>query len=86
MRTSPRRSCDLELIFTMLGEAATTEIARNRDALGFDENKVAAKDGGDVAGNARRQLKTKSGKKVPTEQNYLGGKSAAALPSANERE
>ena len=77
---------DLELIFTMLGEAATTEIARNRDALGFDENKVAAKDGGDVAGNARKQLETKSGKKVATEQNYLEGKPTPVLPPADENE
>src|SRR5207248_5989642 len=41
---------DLELIFTMLGEAATTEIARNRDARGMNQNQVAAQDGGIVAG------------------------------------
>lgn len=34
---------DLELIFSMLGEAATTEIARNRDAQGFTQNKPAAR-------------------------------------------
>jgi DNA-damage-inducible protein D len=62
---------DLELIFTMLGEAATTEIARNRDAQGFIPNKVAARDGGSVAGNARRQLEAKSGRKVVTRRNYL---------------
>ena len=62
---------DLELIFTMLGEAATTEIARNRDAQGFVPNKVAAHDGGTIAGNARRQLEHKSGKKVVTRRNYL---------------
>ena len=45
---------DLELIFTMLGEAATTEIARERDADGFDENREVAREGGNVAGNARR--------------------------------
>jgi hypothetical protein len=33
---------DLELIFTMLGEASTTEIARNKNAQGFKENKTAA--------------------------------------------
>jgi len=40
---------DLELIFTMLGEAATTEIARNKDAQGFVPNKRAAQEGGTVA-------------------------------------
>lgn len=62
---------DLELIFSMLGEAATTEIARNIDAQGFPENKQAARDGGGVAGNARRELEKKSGRKVVTRENYL---------------
>jgi DNA-damage-inducible protein D len=62
---------DLELIFSMLGEASTTEIARNRDAQGFPRNKQAARDGGNVAGNARRELETKSGRKVVTSENYL---------------
>jgi hypothetical protein len=55
----------------MLGEAATTEIARNRDAQGFPQNKHAANAGGKVAGNARRELETKSGRKVVTSENYL---------------
>ena len=63
---------DLELIFSMLGEAATTEIARNKDAQGFPENKRAARDGGTVAGSARRDLEKKSGRKVVTRENYLG--------------
>ncbi|NQU41348.1 MAG: phage antirepressor protein [Lentisphaerae bacterium] len=62
---------DLELIFSMLGEAATTEITRTRDAQEFDENKVAAHDGGKVAGNARRELEKKSGRKVVSRENYL---------------
>ena len=62
---------DLELIFSMLGEAATTEITRNRDAQGMLSNQVAAHDGGKVAGNARRELEKQSGKKVVTSENYL---------------
>lgn len=62
---------DLELIFTMLGEASTTEIAENKDAQGFNENKQAAKDGGSVAGKARIDLEKKSGKKVSTKDNFL---------------
>lgn len=61
---------DLELIFTMLGEASTTEIARNTDALGFPKNKQAAREGGKVAGNARKELEKKSGRKVSTQENY----------------
>jgi hypothetical protein len=47
---------DLELIFTMLGEASTTEIARNKNAQGFNENKKVAKEGGTIAGNARTRV------------------------------
>ncbi len=62
---------DLELIFTMLGEASTTEIAKNKNAQGFFENKLAAREGGNVAGKARKDLEKKSGKKVSTKENYL---------------
>ena len=62
---------DLEIIFSMLGEASTVEIARNKDAQGYDENKEAAKKGGSVAGRARKDLEKKSGKKVVSKQNYL---------------
>jgi DNA-damage-inducible protein D len=62
---------DLELIFSMLGEAATTEIARNKDAQGFNPNKRAAHEGGTVAGNARRELEQRSGRRVITSENYL---------------
>ncbi len=62
---------DLELIFSMLGEASTTEIAKNRDTKGFIENKVATQKGGTIAGEARQKLEKESGKKVSTKQNYL---------------
>ncbi len=71
---------DLALIFTMLGEAATTEIARNKDAWGFGPNQSAAREGGTVAGNARRQLETKSGRKVVKKKNYLTNKPKPSLP------
>jgi DNA-damage-inducible protein D len=62
---------DLELIFSMLGEAATTEITRVDDARGFKESKRAARKGGDVAGKARKDLEQKTRKKVVTPENYL---------------
>jgi DNA-damage-inducible protein D len=61
---------DLELIFSMLGEASTKEIAVNKDAQGFFENKQAAIEGGAVAGNARKELERKSGKRVISKENY----------------
>ena len=62
---------DLELIFTMLGEAATTRITKTKDVQGFPENIIAAKQGGEVAGNARRELEEKTGESVLLEDNYL---------------
>jgi hypothetical protein len=61
----------LELIFTMLGEASTTKITRGKDAQGFPENKDAAKKGGKIAGDARKNLEIESGGKVVTPENYL---------------
>ena len=62
---------DLELIFTMLGEAGTTEIAKRKDAQGFKQNQTAAREGGAVAGNARKELEAKTGVPVVSRQNYL---------------
>ncbi len=62
---------DLELIFSMLGEAATTEIARKQDTQGFGENKIAARKGGRIAGDARKKLEIETGDQVVTSENYL---------------
>ena len=61
---------DLELIFTMLGEASTTEIAKRKDAKGFSENEKVSIEGGTVAGNARKELEKRTGAKVSTKVNY----------------
>ena len=70
---------DLELIFTMLGEASTTEIARRNDALGFVENRTSAKQGGTIAGNARKALEAKTGQPVVSKDNYLPASATPAL-------
>lgn len=62
---------DLELIFSMLGEASTTEIVKTQNPKGFLQNKKAARQGGAVAGNARRELESRTGKKVISRENYL---------------
>lgn len=69
---------DLELIFTMLGEAGTTEIVKRKDAKGFDDNRTAAKEGGTVAGNARKELEAKTGVSVVSRQNYLASHEATS--------
>ncbi len=62
---------DWELIFTMFGEKATTDITRTRDAQGFNESKLAARRGGEIAHNARRELETETGEQVVSKENYL---------------
>ena len=62
---------DLELIFSMLGEASTTEIVRTKNPRGFDSNKRVARQGGNIAGTARRALEKETGRKVVSEENYL---------------
>ncbi|OQX18084.1 MAG: phage antirepressor protein [Candidatus Altiarchaeales archaeon A3] len=61
---------DLELIFTMLGEASTTEIIRSDNSEWFEGCIESAKDGGKIAGNARQELENRTGKKVVSSDNY----------------
>ena len=62
---------DLELIFTMLGERVSTEITIKEDKQGFTEVEDAAKRGGRVAGNARKDTEKELGKSVTSRKNYL---------------
>ncbi|MCK5833067.1 Bro-N domain-containing protein [bacterium] len=71
---------DLELIFSMLGEASTTQITNTEDPEGFDENKQVARRGGNVAGVARKKLEEETGKPVVTGENYLDSGENTALP------
>jgi DNA-damage-inducible protein D len=64
---------DLELIFSMLGEASTSQITKIEDPIGMTQNKDVAKRGGGVAGKAREQLEIETGKKVVTPKNHLIG-------------
>jgi prophage antirepressor-like protein len=62
---------DIELILTMLGEATTTRFTRDRDSQKLPTLKRDAKDGGEVAGATRKDIETKLGKKVVSNDNYL---------------
>ena len=62
---------NLELILNMLAEATTTKITKGRNSQGFNELQKDAKDGGSVAGKARKDIELKSGEKVISEENYL---------------
>jgi len=55
----------------MLGEASTTAIVKTKNPKGFVQNKMVAKQGGAIAGNARKELELKTGEKVVSKTNYL---------------
>jgi BRO family, N-terminal domain len=60
---------NLELVLNMLAEATTTEISKEKSPQDFDENRITARQGGEVAGNARKDIEAKTGKKVITRKN-----------------
>jgi hypothetical protein len=60
---------NLELVLNMLAEATTTEISKEKNPGTFEENRIIAKQGGTIAGNTRRAIEEKSGKKIVTSQN-----------------
>lgn len=62
---------DLELVLTMLSEAATTELTKAKNPQGLDENKKVANEGGKIAGNARKEIEEASGRPVITEKNAM---------------
>jgi len=55
---------NLELVLNMLAEVTTVEISKEVKPKTFNHNKKVAKEGGEVAGNARKEIEKKSGKKV----------------------
>jgi hypothetical protein len=63
---------ELELIFSMLGEKVVTEITVSKDVDGFNECKTSAIQGGEVAGNARKEAESKIGHPIVSDENYLG--------------
>ena len=59
----------LELALNMLAEATTTELTNAQNPQGLEENRVVAKQGGAVAGNARKEIESKTGRPVVTAEN-----------------
>lgn len=76
---------DLELIFSMLGEASTTAIVKTKNPKGFVQNKVAANQGGTIAGDARKALEIKTGEKVVSKDNYLPEKKTKQLNKGKKK-
>lgn len=60
---------NMELVLNMLAETATTEISKAKKPDTFGKNKIVAREGGSVAGNARKEIESKTGKKVITDKN-----------------
>ena len=60
---------NLELVLNMLAEATTTEISKEKQPVTFEDNKVIARQSRTIAGNARKEIEFKTGKKVVTSQN-----------------
>ena len=60
---------NLELVLNMLAEATTTEISKEKKPKGFDENKTIARQGGIIAGDTRKAIEAKTGKKIVSSQN-----------------
>jgi hypothetical protein len=60
---------NLELVLNMLAEATTTEISKEKKPKTFDQNRIIANQGGTIAGNTRREIEEKTGKKVVTSHN-----------------
>ena len=73
---------NLELVLNMLAEATTTEISKEKLPQTLDENRVVARQGGEVAGNARKEIEAKTGKKVVSDKNakQLGRSKKLELP------
>lgn len=63
----------------MLAEATTTEISKEKKPKDFVESKVIAKQGGTIAGNARKEIEEKTGKKV------ISNKNAKQLQNKNKK-
>jgi len=66
-----------ELLFIRLGEASTKDIAVARDARGYRQNEGAAREGGQIAGNARKALEEQTRRRVVSSSNYLTGSTAS---------
>ena len=81
----------LELVLNMLAEATTTELTQATDPQGLEEIKAVAREGGSIAGNARRDIEARTGRPVITAQNAMDLKKiidvvAGKLPEADPEE
>ena len=62
---------NMELVLNMLAEATTTEISKEKKPSSFEENQIVAREGGEIAGNTRKEIESKTGKKIVNADNFL---------------
>lgn len=62
----------LELALNMLAEATTTELTKTQNPQGLEENRVVARKGGQIAGEARERIEKETGNLVITSENSVG--------------
>lgn len=74
---------NIELILNMLAEATTSEISKEKKPATFTESKIIARQGGQVAGNARKEIESRTGKDVITP---LNAKNYPELDKQSENE
>ena len=70
---------NLELVLNMLAETATTEISQKKKPKDFIENRKVAKEGGHIAGSARKQIEAKTGKRVVSKYNFKSAREQKKL-------
>lgn len=63
---------NLEIVLNMLAETATSEISKKKKPVGLIKSKEIAREGGGVAGNARKEIESKTGRKIVTKKNATG--------------
>jgi hypothetical protein len=70
---------NMELVLNMLAEATTAEISKEKKPDTFDKSKEVAKEGGTIAGNTRKEIESKTGKKIVSSQNAKELKASRSL-------
>ena len=75
---------NLELVLNMLAEATTTEISKEKKPNTFTENRKIAEQGGTIAGNTRKEIENKSGKKVVSKTSAKKLENSKRLTALNE--
>lgn len=75
---------NLELVLNMLAETATTEISKKKEPKNLEENKSVAREGGGIAGDARKKIESKTGKRAVTDYSFRKSQEVKRLKDRGE--